>query len=460
MFGFGKLAFLFVTIILYKGLSISEVGYFAAAYAIAVILSTMSECGLRGLLVRELARSRDSAETSTKLLGGAINARLATLLPYLGLGFVAGVIFLPQVDGLVLFLLLMAAWLDSNAFVFRGAIRAYNYVLTDAAIAGTSRFVLLLVTAGLFWQQKLTLANFSFVFVIVAALDLLLTLTINGLLTGIKPTFTTTKERTIAMIRRGLPFIVLNIVGILYMRVAVLLLGMSHGAGSLDEVAGFNLSGRIPEGVSFLPIALMNAAIPFFSRNSKSTEKIMPVFRELETVLGCAGIMISTGLVVFAEPLILLLATPEYLHFKLVFQLYGVSVFLTFLQYVFANLLICMDQEKRVATRYGIVLVVNIILNSIVIWHFGSFGAVCVLLVCELLAIAIDLKYLTQSGIRISVRIFFTWVIALAFCSVAALLLSKLPNQSGFYIYWLCGGICGMVLLLKSKFLAQTFSAS
>lgn len=447
-----KLSFLAVAVLLYKALPVADVGLFSIVYAIAIILATISEFGLRGLLVRELARNRDSAPDRKLLLAGAIKSRLLTLLPYYATGLIAAWFFVPGQSMLILLLLLSAAWLDSNSMVFRGALRAHNFILLDATVAGLSRAILLFATAYLFWQESLTLIAFAALFATVAAAESLVTAVLIIHKTKTPLSLQINLAQTLHMIKRGLPFIMVNILGIIYLRVAILLLGIIPSYAALDQVAGFNLSGRIPEGVMFLPIALMNAAIPFFARASGRPADLIPVFHQLERLLGCAGILISAGLIAYTEQLILLLATAEYLQFAPVFQIYSATLFFSFLQYTYANMLICLDHEKMVAKRYAFILVLNILLNVALIWYAGALGAVLALLSCEAVALGIDLTFLRKYGITPAGRTLVSWALVLV-CSIglAFLLAAVLPSPTGAALYFTIAGLFGAYLLAQAQ---------
>lgn len=451
MLAIAKLAFLGVSVILYKSLPIADVGTFSVIFAIAIILATVSECGLRGLLVREMARHREAPEDSRRLLAGALKARLLTLFPCIALGVISAWLVTPGSSLSVIMLLLIAAWCDSNSMVFRGALRAYDYIILDAAIAGFFRLILLSLTALLYWQGQLTLQLFAIVFATVAAADSLLSLLLVATKTKVPLTLQSNLTQTLLMIRRGLPFIIVTIIGIIYLRVAVLMLGLFPDETALDKVAAFNLSGRIPEGVAFLPIALMNAAIPYFARNSGNINALLPIFRKLELVLGIAGIMISIGIVAFAEQLILLLATRDYLQFSLVFRLYGLTVFFSFIQYLFSNLLISIDQEKRVAVRHGAVLLLNIALNSVLIWQFGLLGAVLALLISEMVAVFVDFRFLAALGININRRTLLSWSAALLSFLLLAWISLQLPAFYGLITYVSISSLVGAIILAQAQ---------
>lgn len=445
--GLAKVAFLLVNILLYKALPAEQVGVFALLYAVAFILATISECGLRGLLVRELARQTDALPQAQPLLTGALHSRLLTLLPYLLIGYVCSRLFVHNTPPDVIMGLLLAASLDSNANVLRGVLRAWNRTTLDPLLTCAFRLLLLAGTATLFAIDSLTLPHFVLLFLVTATLDLTATLCLIPRLTRLSLNPVASVRSTFTLIRRGSHFILLAILGTIYLRTGSLVLGFSGTPEALHAVAGLNLSARIPEGVAFLPLALMNAAIPYFSRYARQPKTIVPHFRKLELVLGSAGIIIGVGLVAHATPIILLLATPDYLPYKTIFQFYGLTVFFTFLQYTYLNLLICLNKEKQATARYAIILAINLLLNILFVPRFGIMATILALLVCEVASAAIDLILLRPHGIHPSRAVLLTWLAILALCSLLAFATSALPPILAMAIYWLLGGAMGAWLL-------------
>jgi O-antigen/teichoic acid export membrane protein len=451
LFAGAKLSFLVVSVLLYKALSLAEIGLFSLIYAIAVILATISECGLRGLLVRDLARNKDNPDDSRRILAGAMKARLLSLTPYFSVGFILGYVFIPGTDSQVLAMLLGATWLDSNSTVFRGALRAYNYIILDAAASCISRIVLVASTACLYRYGHVSLENFAALFLIITFVDTLITFGLVTAKTGVALTLESNIRYTTLMVKRGIPFILITVIGIIYLRIAVLVLGLFPSTSSLDLIAAYNLSGRIPEGVAFLPVALMNAAMPYFARNSGDISTILPVIRKFEKVLGGAGLLLSIGIYCHADALILLLATPQYLVYKPAFQLYGLTIFFSFIQYVNINLLVCMNYEQRVARRYAFILVLNILLSVLLVWKLGLIGAVLALALSEAAAVFVDWHLLSRYGISPALSTVRYWA-CFALLSIAlALLTSTAPGFWGVSTYFLVAAAVGAFSLGQAQ---------
>lgn len=443
----GKASFLIVTLLLYKVRSQEEMGALAMMLAVAMILATISECGMRGLLVREMARMRDEPEQATRLFAGAMQSRVYSVLPYFAVSIVAGLLLLPSAYLPTYMWVVFAVWWDSNAQVIRGALRAFDRIILDAILAALPRIVLLAVCAYFYSTDALTLDSFAGTYVALSIIDYFVSQLFVYRYTTVRLNLGTTHTHTMNLIKRGLPFIVLAVLGTIYIRVGVVLLGVPKTPEALTNSAAYSLSAKFPEGVAFVPIALMNVTIPFLSRQSKNLQAIREVFPRLEILTGGLGILIAVGLVAFAEELILLVSTPKYLPYTPVFRLYGATVFFSFVQYTYANLLLSLDKEHLVATRYGAVLVLNILLNLVLIWKFGPMGAVTALILCELAAMALDLWFLRGTGIAFRPKVLVIWAGIAVIAMAAGWLFNRIPGYSGLLFYGVLAGFAGMLLL-------------
>jgi O-antigen/teichoic acid export membrane protein len=155
-------------------------------------------------------------------------------------------------------------------------------------------------------------------------------------------------------------------------------------------------------------------------------------------------------MLIFAEELILLLATPAYLPYEGVFQVYALTILFTFLQYIYANVLICMDQEKLVARRYGAVLVINLAANLVLVWYFKALGAVVALLMCEITAMVIDLRFLSRSGMRFEPAVLGKLGSVAILCCAAGYIACLFPYPLNLIAYWVGGAGLGVALIIKT----------
>lgn len=449
--GLAKLAFLSVTVLLYKLLPQAEMGNFALLYAIGFVLSTIFEVGLRGFLVREIARNTANRFIVEDLLAGALKSRIVTLIPYLGLGAVSVLVIAPAAKWAYAIPILLGTWLDSNAGIFHGAIRAFGRTITDVALTFVSRLILLITTSLLYYTGQLSLVSFAILFVSVTLLDLAVTLVTVRHLGSIRLIARATTWNFWSLTRQSRNFVLIAVLSTIYFRVGTIVLGSRTNVSALQDTAGFNLAGRIPEGVSFLSVALMNAAIPYLSQNHNRLPAIIPVLKKLERVLGSAALIITIGLYAHAESLIMLMATPQYLQYKHEFQLYGLSVFLTFLQYVYMNLLISINQEKAVVLRHAVVLVVSVVLNLLLIPRYGVGAAVIILLLCEGFAVICDARILRRNNIMPFLHVYRSWIAIGMLCVLAASLSLLLSPLLGCMAYWLFGLAVGCFLLYRHR---------
>jgi len=393
-----KAAYFLVLVMLYKSVSATEAGRFTVIFALGSVLATMAECGTRGLMIREMARLHKSLPESQRLLSSAMTARWLSLPVHLAVGLTASSLIIHEPSLKLSAIMLMALWLDSVSLMIRGSLRAFDYIQLDAVLTAAPRCLLLLVTALLYTARQLTVESLAAAWLCISLIDALLTAFLVLRKTRLRPWLTSGLSSTAHMLRRAVPFALLTVIGIVYLRAAVIIVSALAPNG-LDEAAALGLAARLPEGLSFIPIAIMNTAITYLARHHTSApEKLRPVFNQVERLIGSAGILATVGIVAFPELWIRILASPAYQGYSVVFQLYGLTLILSFLQYLLSNILLSMNHERLVAGRHAAILVANILLNLVVAPKWGALGCVSILLACEAAAVAIDLAMLRRKG--------------------------------------------------------------
>lgn len=445
-----KAAYFLVLVMLYKSVSASEAGRFTVIFALGSILATLAECGTRGLMIREMARVHESPPESQRLLSSAMMARWLSLPIHLGVGLAAAILFIPEAPLALAAIMLTALWLDSVSLIVRGSLRAFDYIKLEAVLSAFPRCLLLLTTTALYLAHQLTVQSLAAAWLCASLLDAVLTCYFVVTKTGLRPWMTSRLTSSAHMLRRAIPFALLTVIGIVYLRTALIILSATARDG-LTEAAALGLAARLPEGLSFIPIAIMNTAITYLARHHATEPmKLRPVFNQVERLIGSAGILATVGIVAFPELWIRFVASSVYEPYTTVFQLYGLTVVLSFLQYLLSNILLSMNHERLVAGRHAAILLANIIWNLIIAPKWGALGCVGVLLACETAAVAIDLTMLSRHGYRLSpenLRLF----VGIAIISMAfAYYCRNLPDFYPVLMYGIGAGLLFLAVFYTS----------
>lgn len=406
----GKGLFFLANILIYKALSKSDAGLYGIAFAYGTTLAIVSEAGLRGYLIRDLARKREQVHSAGELFADVMTLRLLALIP---LPFILLLILQTDAPGGIAvpaFLFLAYACSDSLATLLKAALRAWNHVTPDAISSLISRtFILVSLYAAHRWG-RLELNLIGFIFVSSSVAEVLGLGLFLKLRTSLPLGFRINRSAMLAVFRASAPFAALTVFSILYLRAGTF--AISHLAKSPAQAAAdYTLAARIPEGVTFLPLAVVNALLPFLARCSNQRALIRAYFSVLVKILGVAGLVI--GLIIALEPefIILLLSNRSYLTATPVFILYGATIPLTFLQYALANQLLCMNSEKAVLRRAGLCLLLNLLLNLVLVPPYGALGAGCALFLTEATGFIFDVYLLRKRELWFGISTWALWFV-------------------------------------------------
>lgn len=424
-----KLLFLLTSIAIYRVLSKEDAGVFFTGLTFAVTAILVSELGLRGYMIRELALVRDDKARSSSTFQSLLTARILLLfssLPIMLL-ILIGAKYAPRIVFCATGLWVYAA-LESLALFFKSALRSYERMEYDAIFSFVGRSIVLATVWCLAAWQKATLLGLVCAFAIGPAVELAglaCVLWLNSPL-SLRPNLNF--SRIGLLIKLSAPFAVAVVCGALNLRAGTFVLsriesirnamsenlpgaGIANSISSEVAVAEFNAAGRIPDALSFLPLAIVNAALPFLTRNYGNPEIIKIYFNLIMKYLGLGGVAVSVFTLLEPQAVILLVAGSDYLNAVLPFQVYGATVFFSFLQYATANLLICLRLERPLVRRYLFCLITNVTLSLILSPLYGVAGAAAAYLLSEMLAMMLDVLLLRNAGFHIAGRTVVTWLV-------------------------------------------------
>lgn len=401
-----KVVMFLAIVVIVKALPVADNGVFLLAFKFGLIFSLLAELGVRGYLLREMARRVHDPESARALFGDVFNVRLALTF------VVAPLVPLVMVAAGYPERLVLAAWwffvfnvLDSYAMLFKFVLRAYERMEFDAVFSVIGRGVLLAVVGLFYWQThtltlgQVVIAHLSGTLVECAGLAVFLRALLPVRFIN-RSSFAAMREALV----RSTPFAVVNVVGILYMSTGAIALSKLMGAGGDKAVAYFTTAGKLPEAALFFPMALVNAVVPFLSRNLGDTPLVRRYFDFLMRYILFGGGVLAACFLVAPEAVILLISKKEYLVATPAFRLYGVWMVASFAQYATANILICLNQERTVMRRYFVALVMNVGLNLLLVPRLGVTGAGVALAASQVTVVTLDLLFLRRMGITMAPR--------------------------------------------------------
>jgi O-antigen/teichoic acid export membrane protein len=386
-----------VLIVVQKNVTVAENGLFQLALRLAFLMALFTEFGIRGYLLREVARRRENQAAAQAIFGNVLNVRLALVAPVWAVGtLILWAANYPRTTLAAVAIFYVFTVLDSFAMLFKYLFRAYDRMEFDAIFSLLGRGLLLLGLLALWRWHTLTIPAIGTVHVAAAAAETLLLAVCITKVLGLRLVQPWDRAGVGMALRRSIPFAVINIIGTLYMSTGTLALSKMMGE---EAVGYYNAASRLPEALQFLPTAVVNALIPFLSRHHRDRELVARYYGLLVRYMGYAAVILSAVLVFAPEWVIRVIARKEYTTALAVFRYYGVWLILIYYQIIGANLLICLDAEKIVMVRAVVALALNVVLNIVGIRLWGLNGAAAALVATEAFSAVLYLLALAHRGV-------------------------------------------------------------
>jgi len=193
----------------------------------------------------------------------------------------------------------------------------------------------------------------------------------------------TARANWVPLMRVAVPIGLISLLSLLLLRVDVVMLSFLTDA---DEVGIYSVAFRLVEATQFLGAALAGAMLPWLARAERAgTIGVARGYGLGLKAVNALLLPIGLALVLFAEPIVLLLYGSQFEDAVLPLQLLGMMTLVTALN-VFASMsLIARDRPGAYARLLVPVIVLNIALNLGLIPRFGSDGAAFVAMLSSLI---------------------------------------------------------------------------
>ncbi len=389
-------------ILIQKNTTVAENGLVQLGLRLGFLLSLFTEFGIRGYVVREIARCREDLGKAQSIFGNVFNLRLALVGPvWLAGSFILWAAGYSQATLVVVSLFYVFAVMDSFATLFKFLFRAYERMEFDAIFSVLGRGFLLIGLLILWYSRKLTVLSIAATHISASTLETFALAVCVILLLKLRLLYRWDTAGIFDALRHSIPFAVINIIGTLYMSTGTIALSKMLGE---EAVGYYNAASRLPEALQFLPVAVVNALIPFLSRHHSDRELVSRYYEFLARYLGYFGVTVSAVFVFAPQWVIHFVAKQEYLVATPVFQFYGIWLILIFYQFISANILICVNAERIVMMRAMIALALNVCLNIIGIRIWGLNGAAMALVTTELVSAGLYSVALARRGIHLPAK--------------------------------------------------------
>lgn len=409
-----------------------EYGIFAAAIALAAILSLFIQFGLPPLINREVAAHPEEAPRSTVLFlvleGLTSIGVLIVLLPLaLLLGYEDQAL-------IVCYLAVFSEICRAAIMTIRSTIKGLGWFRTESIVVAIERFaVVAIATVVLFQTESLILVLATIVTVRAA--------NIIGLLfyvsRQVKITSPITRENLINTLKIAYPFALSGVLWILYYQVDVVMLkSLSTG----EETGFYSASYRILEMFSALPRVIFYVIFTRFARYQASEPEKLPEQIYKATRLLLLAVIPAIVIAGFIQThLINILYGDEFSRSVKSLSILLPSLGIKMFGNVADQFLQATGREKKLPRILMAAASTNVVINALLIPSFASMGAAIATLLSECVLAILSLRVLSQIGYsRASQNIGLITVVSSALTAIPSLMLYGLTPVIGLAIALPC----------------------
>jgi O-antigen/teichoic acid export membrane protein len=407
----GKVFTFFYVMYIARYLGADGFGLLSFAIGFTGIFVVFTDLGLETLTVREVARDKNLA---AKYLGNFVFVKI--ILAFLTFGLIAIVINLLDYSSLAI----RVVYLMALHIIFRGfsslnhsIIRANEKLeyISFSVIVGN--FLMIVgVFAGVYF--RFDVLGFSWVFVIVSAIDLLYS-TIVCCLKFALPKFEIDQPFWLKSIKNAWPIGLMSIFILIYFRIDTVMLSLMKG----DPHVGYYAAAyRLSEILTVIPAMFLQSIFPvlssYFNSSKSSFKRTYELSAKYLFYLALPLALIGT---LVAPKIIQLVYGQEFAPSVPALQILIWAAALMYVTTVQGTTLIAADRQMLNTKISALCVVLNIALNFIVIPKFSYVGASLSTVATELFGLIVTTLVLNRMGFK--VRFIHSWLVPLVSLLVA-----------------------------------------
>lgn len=450
------LSFVYFTI-LARILGPESMGQYFFAVSFATMFSVLIDLGLSPLLIREVARvvDADSSQTekeentterwfqqifSLKLIFAAITALLVILLDL--------ILFFDDAVRNLIFLTTTIIVIDSFTLFFYAFIRGKQNLKFESW--GTIIFQFIIMTMGL---SLLQVTDNVFLMLTVLFTASFFNMIYSGVILyhkfNLKLKWLYSKDLARGIMQIAMPFALAAIFAKIYAYIDTFLLKMFMG----DEAVGFySVAYKITFSLQFIPLAFVASLYPAFSNYFKTNkDKLTKTFAKSFNYLAFVAIPIAFGIVALAEELVHSLYTGQYFYSIWPLKVLIASIPFLFINFSLSSFLNATERQKINTKNLGIVMALNIILNTVFIPELGIWGASLASSISTVLLFALNLRQVMKV-VSMPLR-FFKPLLGVLFSSIVMYFAVVYAKD---YVAWPLSILVGILVYIFFSFVTKT----
>jgi O-antigen/teichoic acid export membrane protein len=388
---------LMVSIFIARILGDIAFGKYSIANAIPQILTVFLDFGYATLLIKEVSKDKT---LSDKYLSNLLRFRLL-LFPIILflLLIIVSVMGYPESTKNIIYLFSIFIFLRTITNIFYATFRAFEKMEYEAAIVIFST-ILRSSLAVIFLSLGYGLIEIGLIFVFSGVAEFITALIV------CRKRFITKFQTNPIFIRKtikiALPLAMLNIFGIIYVRIDTVMLSYFKG----EAVVGwYNAAYNLVLGFQFIPHLFMQALLPIMSiYYLSSRESLQKIYEKSFKYLFILGLPIAVGVFILANKFIFFFYGNDFVNSVIALRILSWDILLYFLYTCTGFVLISTDKQNQMATSVIFSSILNIALNLLLIPKFSYVGSGIATIITEIILLFIYFFVNKRNSFSIDVR--------------------------------------------------------
>lgn len=375
--------------------AVGDLHFAGSLWAIVAITVTF---GMDRYLIKEIARY---PEKTSELFGTTVIVR--TILYIFGFGGIALYLYLlgyPSETIQVVYVIgisqLIWQFIGASQETLQG-LEQMQYMsignIVGKAVNTVISIVLLLLGYGV-----LTIAAVN---VLSAAANLALQLYFLGQIQPIRLHFNL--RGSFEMLKASSPYLMARLFLVLYQQVDIIIISLLVNQ---TTVGWYGVADQLFGTFLFIPTVFMTAVFPALSRMYASGDDSLPkLMSKSFDILLLLSVPIGLGLLVIANPLVVLLFGPEFAASGPVLTVLGIVLILTYQNILLGQFLVSTDRQNAWAVVMAVATFATIPLDLLIIpwaaevWNNGAIGGAIVYVITELGMMIVGLRMLPEGAL-------------------------------------------------------------
>ncbi len=351
-------------------MKVEGTGAYFLALSLTTIFSIVVDFGLQPVLVREIAKGRETGRLIRTILGVKIPLAILAFFAVILLARILG--YDPMVQQLVM-LAAVVMVLDSVALTFYGILRGEQLLKYESLGIFVGQALILLVGGSVLFLNP-SLPMLIVALMVGSIFNALFSLTIVLKRFGARalvPSWDGAFARKV--LRIALPFALAGAFVKVYSYIDTVLLSQFHGEAAVGLYA---IAYKLTYAFQFLPMAFVAALYPGMSSMLvHDRDRVARLFEDAMWYMMLLVTPIVLGIWSIADQIVPAFAGSEFIGSILPLQILIFVLFFIFLDFPIGSLLNAADRQVTKTAIMGVTMVVNVILNFLLIPSLGVVGA-------------------------------------------------------------------------------------